>query len=172
MAMTPGALEQKIDDVARDADAAHGRNHERFSELQKKVEVMETTLSEHGARILDHDRRISEQVERLSNQDRRHTEERRAPMEASQLRFSPQIVLWILIACGSLVAGPWFMNQGLRNDVASILTSMKAQQELSDRADKQRAQDIDELKKNETLHGIQINNLREDLIVLKSKGVR
>jgi hypothetical protein len=88
------------------------------------------------------------------------------------MRFSPQVVLWILMAVGSVVAGPWFMNQGLRNDVATILTTMKTQQEIADRSDKQRAQDIDELKKAQTLHGIQINNLREDMIAIKSKGVR
>jgi hypothetical protein len=172
MALSSGALEQKIEDVARNAEEAHGRNHERFDELKKKVDILEATVGEHGARILDHDRRILEQVDRLANQDRRHNEERRAPMEASQLRFSPQVVLWILMACGTLVAGPWFMNQGLRNDVASILTTMKTQQEIADRADQQRARDIDDLKKNEALHGIQINNLREEMIALKSKGVR
>jgi hypothetical protein len=170
--MSPGALEQKIDDVAREADEAHGRSHERYNELRVKIDAIETMLADHTTRLLNHDRCISEQGERLAGQDRRHNEERRAPIEASQMRFSPPVVLWIVIGVVSVVTGPWFMNQGLRNDVASILTTMKTQQEIADRADQQRARDIDDLKKNEALHGIQINNLREEMIALKSKGVR
>ncbi len=151
MALSPGALEQKIDDVARDAD--------------------EATLSDHGARLTEHERRLNEGVERR-NEDRREQVDRK--IEATQIRFTPALMLWIVVACGSAFSGQWFMNAGLRSDVSTILSQQIAQREIVGRIQEQQTKDIDDLKKNSRLYDIQIQNLKEEVLNLKAmiKGVK
>ena len=169
MSLTSGALEQKIGDVDRDAKEAHDRNHERFDELKARVDIIDAIVKEHTSRLPDIDRRLTEQGSRLTGQDRRHVSDHKEQLdrkiEATQVRFTAQQMIAVAIFCVSLYAGaitgPWLLNAGLRTDVATILQEQKSQQQIVSSIQVQQAQDIKDLKADEKLHTIQINNLRD-----------
>lgn len=175
MPLTAEALDQKIEDTARDALGGHERNHERFNELKTRVDILESQVKEHGLRILEQDRRVTDQGSRISGQDRRRVsdqqEQRDRKIEATQVRFTTQQVVMIVATCAGLITGPWLINWGLRADVATILQEQASQQRAVTHIQEQQAKDIDDLKKDSKLYGIQINNLRQDFINLQQLKV-
>ena len=176
MPLSPGALEQKIDDVGRDAREAHDRNHERFDELKARVDVLQATVEEHGKRILENDRRITDQGSRITQTDRRRSsdlqEHRDRKIEITQVRFTSQQLVIATGLCISVVTGPWLFNWGLRSDVQNILTVQTAQKEIVSRIQEQQTNDIKDLKADGKLHTIQIQNLREEIMNMKTKGAK
>lgn len=176
MPLSPGALEQKLEDVAKADRDGHVRNHERFDDLNDRLKLVESILAEHGKRILDHDRRVTDATSRITGQDRRRTadliEQKDRKIEATQVRFTTQQVVMIAVACAGIITGPWLFNWGLRADVASILQEQVSQQKMVSRIQEQQTKDIDELKKDNKLYGIQINNLRQDFINLQQSKAR
>lgn len=111
------------------------------------------------------------------------TLERRAtlleqPVDVSKLRITPREVFGISVVCLTIASGMWVATSGLRSDVRDIITRMQAQadasknrNDLSDErmANMQRA--INEIKAQQTLQDIKINNLRE-LVLSNAKGLR
>lgn len=175
MPLSEGALDQKIDDVARADREGHSRNHERFDDLNDRLKLVESLLKSHDGRITDHDRRIADQGGRISGQERRRVsdqqEQKDRKIEATQVRFTTQQVVMIVVTCAGLITGPWLINWGLRADVATILQEQASQQKAVTRIQEQQAKDIDDLKKDSKLYGIQINNLRQDFINLQQSKV-
>lgn len=88
----------------------------------------------------------------------------KAPTELSNIRFTPQLVIWIVGAFLSVSGGMWASTYGLRSDVRDLLTRGDAQAKLEETRADTLTKAIDEMKRRVELQQFEIQSLKDVLV--------
>lgn len=147
-------------------DEKHEEGHARLRgdlrSLESRIVSLETARAETGAQM----RVLESTVKRMATD----------PTDVTRLKFSPSIVVSILVACLTVAGGMWGSTYGLRSDVRDILTQMAANKSLDASNAKlieERAaalnRTIDMIEKKQELQRLELQSLKETILQQRNK---
>jgi hypothetical protein len=149
--LTNDALQQMAEQHYEVLEAGHHRLRADFRDMERRLD----TLDDAQAKMAVH-------VTQLDTK----------PIQATELHFTPAVVLTIVSLSLSIAGGMWASTYGLRSDVRDILTSMAASAnmervttKLNDERAQQTAKTIETIDKKLELQRLKIESLND--IVLR-----
>lgn len=107
--LTNDALQQMVEQNLEATEEGHSRLRKDYRSIERRVESMENAQVANALHF--------------SKIDALRT-------DVNELRFTPQVVLTIVLTCLSIAGGMWASTYSLRSDVRDIRTLMSAQAEL------------------------------------------
>jgi hypothetical protein len=144
-----------------DLDGKHVDGHNRLriehDRYEERLQDIERTSASHTTQLLGIGKRTT---------------------DVSMLRFTPAMFVATLGICASIIGGSYASTWGLRDnaalmakDIASIKTTMEAQQEtrktaekLEDERNARIVKDIGDIKAQQSMQDLKMNNLRETVL--------
>lgn len=142
---TPELLFQMIEQNERSAQEDHQRLRESLREFE--------------GWLTRHDGMLGAQASDLATL-------KATPLEATNLHFSPSVVLVIVTTCLTIGAGMWASTYGLRSDVRDILTKQDASSKLQEERSLNLHESIESVKRRQEAQQFEMQALKESLAKL------
>lgn len=127
VALSPDALQQMIEQHRDDAEAGHQRLRRDLRTLEERTRNTERAYAEQATAIAQ------------------LIEWRKAPTEATNIRFSPAMVLSLIALCVSIVGGQKWSTQGMAEQLAAQAADIRVLNVKMDAA-KQHNEDVTKLQ--------------------------